>query len=171
MTCPDDLPPPIYQLLELLAGKSYIRLSGIFESGLGDAFWAALPLGLIEVEKSAISRLQAALMHVCYRKLPETCNPACWPSQEGRQRLDLHRLWHTVEGGFLPTERQLRILDLLNGRAKKLAQLANALGVRESTLSGRDLKELKERGRIRHNKRVGYWRPDAPPPHLAATSR
>jgi hypothetical protein len=120
-------------------------------------------------EKFAASRLEAGLKHVCYRKLPESFNPACWLSQEGRNRLDVHRLWQTDGGDFIPTRRQQRILDLLNGQAKKLAQLADTLGVQPSTLSGRDLKELKERGRIRHDKRVGYWRPDAPPPHLAVT--
>jgi hypothetical protein len=171
MECPDDLPPPIYQLLELLARKPLVRLNDIVETGLLDAFWAALPLGLIDVEISANWRLQAALKHVCYRQLPDSFNTACWLSVEGRQRLELHRLWQTDAREFIPTQRQQQILDLLNGHAKKLAQLANKLGVQPSTLSGRDLKELKLRGRVRHDKRVGYWRPDAPPPHLAVTSR
>jgi hypothetical protein len=94
----DDLPPPIYQLLELLAGKPLVRLNNIVEAGLLNAFWAALPLGLLEVEKSAGWRLQAALKHVCYHKLPDSFNTACWLSQEGRQRLELHQLWRTDEG-------------------------------------------------------------------------
>jgi hypothetical protein len=98
MAQPDDLPPPIYQLLELLASKPLVRLNDIVDAGLLNAFWAALPLGLLEVEKSALWRLQAASKHVCYRKLPDSFNTACWLSEEGRQRLELHRLWQTDEG-------------------------------------------------------------------------
>jgi hypothetical protein len=70
---------------------------------------------------------------------------------------------------FIPTERQQKILDILNGKSKKLDQLAELLKVVPTTLSGRDLKELKEAGRVRHCKRVGYYRPDAPPPDLTVT--
>jgi hypothetical protein len=139
MARPDDLPPPIYQLLELLAGKSYVRLSGIFESGLGDAFWAAWPMGLIDVEMSAIPRLQAALKHVCYRQLPESCNPACRLSQEGRKRLDLYRLWQTNVGDVS------RPVDKKKDNAEKLKKPYP-----------RNLKELKAvKRKVRRDKKMG----------------
>ena len=77
----------------------------------------------------------------------------------------------TTDKPFFPTSRQRRILDLLDGKTKKLAQLAQVLKVRPSTLSGRDLKELRARGLVRHDRRIGYYRPDAPPPELSGTSR
>jgi hypothetical protein len=70
---------------------------------------------------------------------------------------------------FIPTARQRKILELLDGKTKKLAQLADKLSVGQSTLVGRDLKELHEQGPIEHSKRIGYYRPDAPPPELAGT--
>jgi hypothetical protein len=77
----------------------------------------------------------------------------------------------TTDRPFFPTDRQKRILDLLDGKTKKLAQLAQVLKVQPSTLSGRDLKELRARGLVRHDRRIGYYRPDAPPPKLSGTSR
>jgi hypothetical protein len=70
---------------------------------------------------------------------------------------------------FIPSKREQLILDNLNGKSKKLDQLAALLKVAPATLSGRDLKRLKEAGRVRHQKRVGYYRPDAPPPSLTVT--
>jgi hypothetical protein len=77
----------------------------------------------------------------------------------------------TTNKPFLPTDRQKRILDMLDGETKKLAQLADTLKVRPSTLSGRDLKELRDQELVRHDKRIGYYRPDAPPPELSGTLR
>jgi hypothetical protein len=77
----------------------------------------------------------------------------------------------TTNKPFLPTDRQKRILDILDGKTKKLAQLADTLKVRPSTLSGRDLKELRDQELVRHDKRIGYYRPDAPPPELSGTLR
>jgi hypothetical protein len=92
MPCPDDLPRPIYQLLEHLASKSHVRLGEIGEAGLSDALWAAWPLGLVAAEESARWRLQAAVDHPCYRKLPDSFNPLLWLSRAGRERLDFDRL-------------------------------------------------------------------------------
>jgi hypothetical protein len=88
--------------------------------------------------------------------------------------VDFH---HIVAGGsvrvttkpFIPTARQRKILALLKGKAKKLAQLATILKVKEPTLCNRYLRELREQGLVVHNKRIGYYRPDAPPPELAGT--
>jgi hypothetical protein len=92
-------------------------------------------------------------------------------------RLIADNLRHVVAGEsvrvtpkpFVRTVRQRQILDMLDGKSKKLAQLADRLKVKESTLSGRDLKELREQGLIDHSKRIGYYRPDAPPPELSRT--
>jgi hypothetical protein len=97
MERPDDLPRPILRLLELLNSKSLVLLSEVVEAGLGDAFWHAWPGGLLDVERTAVGRLEAGLKHVCYRKLPDSLNPVCWLSHAGRHRLELHRLWHTSD--------------------------------------------------------------------------
>ena len=138
MAQPDDLPPPIYQLLELLASKPLVRLNDIVDAGLLNAFWAALPLGLLEVEKSALWRLQAASKHVCYRKLPDSFNTACWLSEEGRQRLELHRLWQTDEGDVSAS----RPVDTKKDNAEK------------KLLRPRNLKELQDVARkVRRDKK------------------
>jgi hypothetical protein len=147
MTRPEDLPPSIYQLLELLASKPQVRLSGIVDGGLGDAFWAAWPLGLLEVEKSTLSRLQAGLQHACYRQLPESCNPTCWLSQEGRRRLDLHRLWQTEVGDPLAAQPMDKKKDTA-AKSKKSCP--------------RNLKELKDlERRVRRDKQQGMTQEDS----------
>jgi hypothetical protein len=141
MAGPDDLPPAIYQLLELLASKPHVRFSAIVEAGLDNAFWAALPLSLLEVEQSAVSRLQAALKHICYRKLPESIDPACWLSKEGRQRLDFHRLWRTDVGDSIAS----RPVDKKKDKAEKLKKSYP-----------RNLKEMKDlRRKVRKDKKQG----------------
>jgi hypothetical protein len=70
---------------------------------------------------------------------------------------------------FVPTARQQEILNMLDGKAKKLSQLADQLKVEESSLSGRDLKQLREQGLVDHHKGIGFYRPDAPPPGVATT--
>jgi hypothetical protein len=147
MASPDDLPPPIYQLLELLASEPRVRLSAIVEAGLDNAFWAAWPMGLLEVEPSAVSRLQAALKHVCYRKLPVSLDPACWLSQEGRQRLDLLRLWRTDAGDSIAS----RLVDKKKDSAEKLKKSYP-----------RNLKELKDlKSKVRTDKQQGMTQEDS----------
>jgi hypothetical protein len=70
---------------------------------------------------------------------------------------------------FIPTELQGRILQALDGKAMTLDALAAKLDVDRSTLYRFGVKELKARGLIANNRRVGgYYRPDAPPPKYAA---
>jgi hypothetical protein len=92
----------------------------------------------------------------------------CWPPFPAELKYDRPA---DERDRFIPTQRQRQILEILDGSAKKLAQLAETLRVEQTTLCGRDLKELKAAGLVRHHKRIGYYRPDAPPPDLAVTSR
>jgi hypothetical protein len=87
-----DFPLPVYELLEFLDGKPHVCLSDIMEAGLADVLWVALPLGLVEVEKSGADRLQAGVEYACYRKLPDWFNPRLWLSKVGMKRLEFRRL-------------------------------------------------------------------------------
>jgi hypothetical protein len=108
------------------------------EAGLGDAFWHAWPMGLLDVERSAVWRLQAGLKQACYRKLPETLNPVCWLSQEGRHRLELQRLWQ-AGGSDLTSSRPV---DKKKDNAEK------------KLFRPRNLKELQDVARkVRRNKK------------------
>lgn len=65
---------------------------------------------------------------------------------------------------FEPTVFQLAILDALAGKALRVDALAAA--VKDRPKLYRDpggLKELERQDLIRHSKRAGYFRPDAPP--------
>jgi predicted transcriptional regulator len=73
------------------------------------------------------------------------------------------------ETPFITTELQDGILQALDGKALTLDALVAKLGVDRSTLNRFGVKELKARGLIANNRRVGgYYRPDAPPPKYAA---
>jgi hypothetical protein len=73
------------------------------------------------------------------------------------------------ETPFIPTELQEAILQALDGKALTLDALVAKLAVDRSNLNRSGVKELKARGRIANNRRVGgYYRPDAPPPKYAA---
>jgi hypothetical protein len=76
---------------------------------------------------------------------------------------------HAQEKAFIPTDVQERILIALEGRALTTDALAAAAGVDRSTPFKHPggLKELREHGLVRHTPRLGFWRPDAPPPELA----
>jgi len=69
----------------------------------------------------------------------------------------------TTDPKFIHSPRTRKILEMLNGKSKKLAQLADILNVSEAQLSGRELKELKKGGLVKWARRIGYYRPDAPP--------
>jgi hypothetical protein len=69
---------------------------------------------------------------------------------------------------FVPTEFQQKILTLLDGKALRSEPLAKACGCEKSRLykpSGA-LKELRSHRRIDLHRRLGYFRPDAPPQEL-----
>jgi DNA-binding IclR family transcriptional regulator len=60
------------------------------------------------------------------------------------------------------------ILQLLDQKALTLDALVAKLGVDRSNLHRYGIKELKQRGLVANHRRVGYYRPDAPPPKHAA---
>jgi hypothetical protein len=64
---------------------------------------------------------------------------------------------------FIHSPRTKKILEVLNGKSKKLVQLAQFLKVTQEQLSGRELKQLKKAGLINWDRRIGYYRLDAPP--------
>ena len=64
----------------------------------------------------------------------------------------------------------LGILNALDGKAMRVQQLADAVTESETTRLYRDglLKILKANGKIVHDPKIGYYRPDAPPPERVA---
>jgi hypothetical protein len=71
-------------------------------------------------------------------------------------------------GPFVPTDFQKQILKVLEGRALKKMGLAREVcgGVDNGNLLYRahGLKELEAHGRVKWKTKLGYYRPDAPPP-------
>ncbi len=67
---------------------------------------------------------------------------------------------------FIATPLQAAILKALDGRALKKQPLADEVCKGEGTTLYRPggLKELRERKKVDHKSRVGFYRPDAPPP-------
>lgn len=67
-------------------------------------------------------------------------------------------------------EFQKKVLELLDGKALTGKELATALGPDEDPtgLDKKGLKELKNVGRVRNQRGVGYYRPDRPPEKLFA---
>ncbi len=69
---------------------------------------------------------------------------------------------------FIPSELQQCILEVLQHKALTLDALAVKLDIDRSNLHRDGIKELKRRGLIDNNRRVGgYYRPDVPPPKYA----
>jgi hypothetical protein len=68
---------------------------------------------------------------------------------------------------FLPSPYQRRILALLDRRALKTDTLQAKMKTDRKSLYKRGLNELMANGLVQNNRRVGYFRPDAPPPELA----
>lgn len=66
-------------------------------------------------------------------------------------------------GEYRPTDREAKILELLKDKPKKLDQLSQLLGVSRTTLSSRELKRLKNAGKVRHVKGKGFISTDQPP--------
>jgi len=68
---------------------------------------------------------------------------------------------------FIPTDYQRDILDKLNGKALRTDALAMKVGNRRKLFTDPGgLPELQEEGLVCHDKRLGYYRPDAPPADL-----
>jgi hypothetical protein len=70
-------------------------------------------------------------------------------------------------GRFVPTPFQKGILQALHGQALRTDDLARKVGNRRKLfIHPGGLRELQEHGLVAHHKRLGYFRPDAPPPAL-----
>jgi hypothetical protein len=66
---------------------------------------------------------------------------------------------------FVPTPFQKGILEALHGQALRTDDLAHKVGSRRKLFTHPGgLRELQEQGLVGHHKRLGYYRPDAPPP-------
>jgi hypothetical protein len=69
---------------------------------------------------------------------------------------------------FIPTAFQKAILKALEGKALRARALGAAVGESASWLyRPGGMTELRERGLVEQHERLGYYRPDAPPPELA----
>jgi biotin operon repressor len=70
-----------------------------------------------------------------------------------------------TDAPFIPTELQRRILQKLDGKVLTLDALAQKLETDRSRVHRDGIKELKDRGFVKNNRRLGgYYRPDSPPP-------
>jgi hypothetical protein len=70
-------------------------------------------------------------------------------------------------GRFVPTPFQKGLLHALEGLALRTDALAAKVGSRRKLFTHPGgLRELQEQALIAHHKRLGYYRPDAPPPEL-----
>ncbi|HEY7427447.1 MAG TPA: hypothetical protein VH682_24650 [Gemmataceae bacterium] len=74
----------------------------------------------------------------------------------------------SLRNGFVPTPFQEGILDALEGKALRSDPLGAAVGdKRRLYRHPGGLQELREEGLVDHHARLGYFRPDAPPPELS----
>ena len=71
---------------------------------------------------------------------------------------------------WVPTPFQTAILNALEGKALKTDALGNATGDRRRLFKPGGIKELKTLAKVRHHRRLGYYRPDAPPPALCGST-
>jgi hypothetical protein len=74
------------------------------------------------------------------------------------------------EKPFIPSVPQRAILEALEGRAYRTDALSAKARLPRSQIFRKPkggLAELQEQGLVEHHDRVGYYRPDAPPPELA----
>jgi hypothetical protein len=66
---------------------------------------------------------------------------------------------------FVPTPFQKGILHALDGQALRTSDLAHKVGNRRKLfVHPGGLRELQAQGLVAHHHRLGYYRPDAPPP-------
>lgn len=72
------------------------------------------------------------------------------------------------ESIFIPNAFQKGILDALANKAMRTDALANKVGSRSRLFDEDGLPELVDEGLVCHHKRIGYYRPDAPPAEMLA---
>lgn len=89
------------------------------------------------------------------------------PEEERRQRPNPPPALPAALSRFVPTPFQKGILLALNGQALRTDDLAHKVGSRRKLfIHPGGLRELQEQALVGHHKRLGYYRPDAPPPAL-----
>jgi hypothetical protein len=71
-----------------------------------------------------------------------------------------------IEEIFIPTVIQKLILEALVGKAMRTKALVEVVKVDQGQMF-REMKELRRRGSVLHHTRLGFFRPDFPPPALA----
>ena len=75
-----------------------------------------------------------------------------------------------ISEAFVLGPRQKSIMERLSGRAMRTRALAKELHIDQPSLYKRDgIKELKDKGLVKLHSKIGYYRPDAPPPELSDT--
>lgn len=73
-----------------------------------------------------------------------------------------------AESAFVPTPFQADILAALEGKGLRTDALAAKVGDRRRLFKDPGgIPELQEQGLVSHHRRVGYYRPDFPPPELS----
>lgn len=70
------------------------------------------------------------------------------------------------EDAFVPTAVQSAILAALDGKALRTDELGAVIGDKRRLYHAGGIKELRDLGLVELHKRLGYYRPDAPPPEL-----
>ena len=69
---------------------------------------------------------------------------------------------------FVPNAFQRGILEALKGKALRTDELARRVGDRRRLFRPTGgLSELQDEGLVKHTRRVGYYRPDEPPPEVS----
>ena len=82
-------------------------------------------------------------------------------------KVDLHVVLDMAPASvFVPSPFQEAILEALDGKALKTQALGAAAGDKSRLYKPHGLQELRDRGMVEHHDRLGFWRPDAPPPEL-----
>jgi biotin operon repressor len=144
-------------------GKNYKRAASIFVGDIVIAKPARWPPAL-PIEK--FRRL-----HSARERLARSVERTLAELRAEQDRIDLAAMVASKIGPlrlkFDPSELQSNILNLLDGKRMKLAQLATLLGKKEAVIC-RAIDPLKRAGIVVNRKR-GYYRLDSPPPDLAQT--
>ncbi len=68
---------------------------------------------------------------------------------------------------FVPGPVQRAILDALDGKSLHARALGAAVGDVSRLYRPKGLQELRDRGMVEKHDRLGFWRPDAPPPEIS----
>lgn len=112
-----------------------------------------------------------------WHKSPWAAQPTVRPAQEAIPLLERFLLEKAngrkpsppaVSEAFIPSALQTCILECLDGNAMRSRPLAKKLHIDQSRLyKPGGIKELINEGKVRTHSRIGYYRPDAPPPKFA----